>query len=235
MTLAHAPARTADLSLGMVDWVTAKEPVAYQTACALMAERVDAIAAGNAPEVVWLLEHPPMYTAGTSARATDLLQPHRFPVHRTGRGGQLTYHGPGQRVGYVMLDVRRRFGDVRAFVATIEDWIIEALAELGVQAERRPRHIGVWVQDPGSAQPRAKIAAIGVRLRHWVSSHGFSLNVAPDLEHYAGIVPCGIEDAGVTSLAQLGRRAGFPQVDLALRTVFQRRFAPTRDAVLTTR
>jgi lipoyl(octanoyl) transferase len=204
-----------------------QEPVPYEAALAFMAERVQAIVAGTAPELVWLLEHPPLYTAGTSAKDEDLLAPTRFPVYRTGRGGQYTYHGPGQRVAYVMLDVKRRFGDVRAYVAALEDWIIDALACLGVAGERRTGLVGVWVrraQAEGTTR-YDKIAAIGVRLSRWVSSHGVSINVAPDLGHYAGIVPCGIHDAGVTSLAELGHAPGLAEVDLALCAAFERRFA----------
>jgi lipoyl(octanoyl) transferase len=210
-----------------VEWVVAQHPVAYESACALMAERVASIVAGTAPELVWLLQHPPLYTAGTSARAEDLLAPARLPVYRTGRGGQYTYHGPGQRVAYVMLDVKRRFGDVRAYVAALEDWIIDALAILGVKGERRPGLIGVWVHRgrEGGAGTQDKIAAVGVRLSRWVSSHGISVNVDPDLAHYAGIVPCGIRDGGVTSLADLGCRAGLADVDCALRAAFERRFS----------
>jgi lipoyl(octanoyl) transferase len=209
-----------------VEWMVAREPVPYEAACALMAERVQSIIAGAAPELVWLLEHPPLYTAGTSARTEDLIAPERLPVYRTGRGGQYTYHGPGQRVAYAMLDVKRRFGgDVRAYVATLEDWIIDTLASLGVTGERRPGLVGVWVRRPdnGDGAPD-KIAAVGVRLSRWVSSHGVSLNVAPDLGHYAGIVPCGIGDAGVTSLAALGRNADLARVDAALLAAFERRF-----------
>jgi lipoyl(octanoyl) transferase len=209
-----------------IDWMVAQEPVTYEAACALMAERVASILAGTAPELVWLLQHPPLYTAGTSARAEDLLAPARLPVYRTGRGGQYTYHGPGQRVAYVMLDVKRRFGDVRAYVAALEDWIIDTLAILGVRGERRPGLIGVWVhrRRQGGAGTQDKIAAIGVRLSRWVSSHGISLNVDPDLAHYAGIVPCGIRDGGVTGLADLGCRASLADVDDALRAAFERRF-----------
>src|SRR5262245_3658266 len=209
-----------------IDWITSDRPVPYEAACALMAERVAAIAAGAAPELVWLLEHPPLYTAGTSAKPEDLLAPSRLPVYRTGRGGQYTYHGPGQRVAYAMLDVKRRFGDVRAYVAALEAWIIDALAMLDVEAERRPGQVGVWVRRRrADGEPACdKIAAIGVRLSRWVSSHGFSLNVAPDLAHYAGIVPCGIRDAGVTSLADLGRNTSLGEVDLALRATFDARF-----------
>jgi lipoyl(octanoyl) transferase len=200
-----------------------------------MAERVAGIVAGTAPELAWLLEHPPLYTAGTSAKPEDLVFPTRLPVYRTGRGGQYTYHGPGQRVAYVMLDVRRRFGDVRAYVAALEDWVIDALACLGVRGERWPGRIGVWVSRSqengcGGAGPPEKIAAIGVRLSRWVSSHGIALNVAPDLGHYAGIVPCGIRDAGVTSLATLGRNASLSEVDRALRAGFERRFGQTEAA-----
>jgi len=208
-----------------IDWMVTEAPVAYEAACAAMAERVEAIVAGTAPELVWLLEHPALYTAGTSARAEDLIAPSRLPVHRTGRGGQYTYHGPGQRVAYVMLDVKRRFGDVRAYVAALEDWIIDALATFDVKGERRPGRVGVWVRRRASGEDaHDKIAAIGVRLSRWVSSHGISLNVAPDLANYAGIVPCGIRDGGVTSLADLGRNASLSQVDLALRAAFERRF-----------
>jgi lipoyl(octanoyl) transferase len=214
-----------------VDWVVSPGLVPYETACAVMAARVEAILAGAASELVWFLEHPPLYTAGTSARDDDLLDIHRFPVHRSGRGGQFTYHGPGQRVGYVMLDVGRRFGDVRAYVAALETLIVEALAELGVRSETVAGRVGVWVPrrevGPGG---HAKIAAIGVRLRRWVSSHGFSINVAPDLEHFSGIVPCGIADAEATSLAALGVDAGLDRLDQALRSAFESSIGPTRAA-----
>ena len=213
-----------------VAWMVTRQPVPYEAACALMIERVNGIVAGTASELVWLLEHPPLYTAGTSAKAEDLLAPSRFPVHRTGRGGQFTYHGPGQRVAYVMLDVKRRFGDVRAYVAALEDWIIDALAALDVAGERRQSRVGVWVRRREHAEDaHDKIAAIGVRLSRWVSSHGISLNVAPDLEHFAGIIPCGVRDGGVTSLADLGLPADFKKVDLALRAAFERRFDTTVD------
>jgi lipoyl(octanoyl) transferase len=220
-----------------IEWRVSRDYVPYETATALMADRVAAIVAGTAPELVWLLEHPALYTAGTSAKEVDLIAPMRLPVYRTGRGGQFTYHGPGQRVAYVMLDVKRRFGDVRAYVAALEDWIVDALARLGVEGERRTGLVGVWVRRSGQDSGREggdgagwdKIAAIGVRLSRWVSSHGVSLNVAPDLGHYAGIVPCGIRDAGVTSLAALagaaGRAPGLGEVDRALRAAFERRFA----------
>jgi lipoyl(octanoyl) transferase len=218
----------APTPIAPVAWRVTRGLVDYEAACAAMAERARAIASGEAAELVWLLEHPALYTAGTSARDGDLVLPARLPVHRTGRGGQLTYHGPGQRVVYVMLDVRRRFGDVRAFVAALEDWIIDALAGLGVEGERRAGLVGVWVRRAGKGADGAdKIAAIGVRLSRWVSSHGLSLNVAPDLGHYAGIVPCGIRDAGVTSLADLGIAADLAAVDKVLRRAFERRFGPT--------
>ncbi len=224
--------RTKRADAAPIEWAAARELVPYEAALAVMAGRVEAIVAGTAPELVWLLEHPPLYTAGTSAREEDLLSPMQLPVYRTGRGGQYTYHGPGQRVAYVMLDVKRRFGDVRAYVAALEDWIIDALARLGVAGERRTGLIGVWVRrraEEEGAGGYDKIAAVGVRLSRWVSSHGVSLNVAPDLAHYAGIVPCGIRDAGVTSLAELraelGHSPNLGEVDLALRAAFERRFA----------
>jgi lipoyl(octanoyl) transferase len=221
-----------------VEWMVSAGLVPYEAASDFMARRVAAIIAGTAPELVWLLEHPPLYTAGTSAREEDLVAPSRLPVYRTGRGGQFTYHGPGQRVAYVMLDVKRRFGDVRAYVGALEAWIIDTLAAFDVEAERWPGRIGVWVRRKdgasgaaGPTEPRAKIAAIGVRLSRWVSSHGIALNVAPDLADFAGIVPCGIRDAGITSLAALGRTVSLGEVDTALRSAFERRFGTTaRDA-----
>ena len=215
-----------------VAWLVTREPVSYEAASARMAQRVTAIATAAAPELVWLLEHPPLYTAGTSAKPEDLIAPARFPVHRTGRGGQFTYHGPGQRVAYVMLDVKRRFGDVRAYVASLEDWIIDTLAAFDVTGERQPGRVGVWVRRRASSDANGthdKIAAIGVRLSRWVSSHGVSLNVAPDLGHYSGIVPCGIRDGGVTSLADLGLTTDLAEVDRALRRAFEQRFGATMD------
>jgi lipoyl(octanoyl) transferase len=218
-----------------VEWLRSRDLIGYEAACALMAERVDAIAAGNAAELVWLLEHPPLYTAGTSAKTADLIEPGRFPVHRSGRGGQFTYHGPGQRVGYVMLDVRRRWGDVRAFVTALEQLVIDALASLAVEAHTRNGLVGVWVRRQEEGREREdKIAAIGVRLRRWVSSHGLSINVAPDLAHFSGIVPCGIRDDGVTSLAELGSGAGMEALDGALRAAFERRIGLTCDAPAST-
>jgi lipoyl(octanoyl) transferase len=212
-----------------VDWTVSAGRTEYETAVAAMEARAAAIAAGEAPELVWLVEHPPLYTAGTSARAGDLLQPDRFPVIPSGRGGQYTYHGPGQRVIYTMLDVKRRGGDVRAFVAALEAWIIDVLADLGVAGETRQGRVGIWVARPG-ATGEDKIAAIGLRLRKWVSLHGASLNVAPDLAHYDGIVPCGLSEHGVTSLAALGVEVPMNEVDRALRARFARRFGPTQDA-----
>jgi lipoyl(octanoyl) transferase len=217
-----------------VEWRALPGLTPYEDAVAAMEARVEAIAAGAAPEAVWLLEHPPIYTAGTSAKDTDLLDP-RFPVYRSGRGGQYTYHGPGQRVAYVMLDLSRRRRDVRAFVSALEDWLIAALADLGVKGERRAERVGVWVRRPekprGAAGETAedKIAALGLRLRRWVSFHGVALNVAPQLSHFAGIAPCGVRAAhlGVTSLADLGAAHGFEAVDPVLRTRFEELFGPT--------
>jgi len=206
--------------------------VPYQTALAAMDARVAAIAEGRAAELVWLLEHPPLYTAGTSAAPVDLIEA-RFPVYQAGRGGQFTYHGPGQRVGYVMLDFKRRAPDVRRFVASIEEWIIRTLATFGVQGERREDRVGVWVRRPDKGEgAEDKIAAIGIRVQRWVTLHGFSLNVAPDLSHFSGIVPCGVSEQkfGVTSLAELGRPASMPDVDRALRAAFEPLFGTTIDA-----
>jgi lipoyl(octanoyl) transferase len=197
-----------------------------------MTSRAGAIARGEAAELVWLLEHPPLYTSGTSAKPQELLEP-RFPVHVTGRGGQFTYHGPGQRVGYVMLDLKRRAPDVRRLVATIEEWIIRTLATFGVDGERRENRVGVWVKRPGKGEgAEDKIAAIGIRIQRWVTLHGFSLNVAPDLSHFSGIVPCGVSEQkfGVTSLADLGRPASMPDVDQALRGAFAPLFGSTAAA-----
>ncbi|MDP3173249.1 MAG: lipoyl(octanoyl) transferase LipB [Phenylobacterium sp.] len=212
----------------LVQWATSAAPVAYPEAVAAMEARVAAIVEGRADELVWLLEHPPLYTAGVSAKAADLLQPDRFEVFRSGRGGQYTYHGPGQRVAYVMLDLSRRTRDVRAFVGALEAWVIAALARAGVHGEVRAGRVGVWVDQPGGGE--AKIAALGVKLRRWVSFHGVSINVAPDLEHFAGIVPCGVTDHGVTSLSALGARANMTAFDVALRTSFEDIFGSTLDA-----
>jgi lipoyl(octanoyl) transferase len=214
---------------GIVDWAVSDCQVPYETAVAVMEHRVAAIAEGRASELVWLLEHPPLYTAGTSARPQDLLQPDRFPVHQTGRGGQFTYHGPGQRIAYVMLDLRRRGRDVRGFVGLLEAWLIATLARFNVAGEIRPDRVGVWVRRPErGAEVEDKIAAIGLRLRHWVSFHGISLNVEPDLEHFSGIVPCGVSRHGVTSLADLGLTATMADVDVALRVAFEQTIAGVR-------
>ena len=204
-----------------LEWRCHDAPVAYPEALAAMEARVEAIRAGTAAEAVWLLEHPPLYTAGTSARAADLLVPDRFPVYRTGRGGQYTYHGPGQRVGYVMLDLKARGADVRAYVQGLEDWLIRALARFNVTGERRAGRVGIWVERGGR---ECKIAAIGVRVRRWVSYHGIALNVEPDLSHFEGIVPCGIRDYGVTSLADLGLPVTLADADVALRETFEEVF-----------
>jgi lipoyl(octanoyl) transferase len=203
---------------GAIEWRIDKTPVDYEPAVEEMEARVAAIRAGTAPELVWLLEHPALYTAGTSARDEDLLDPSRLPVHRTGRGGRYTYHGPGQRIAYVMLDLARRGPDVRCHVHRLEEWIIRTLARFDIRGERRDGRVGIWVVRPGGAEE--KIAAIGVRVRHWVTYHGLAINVDPELAHYRGIVPCGIAEHGVTSLASLGVRATVEEVDAALRTVF---------------
>ena len=212
-----------------VEWAVSNAHVDYEAAVAFMEARVAAIAAGEAAEMVWLLEHPPLYTAGVSARDEDLLDAGRFPVHRTGRGGQFTYHGPGQRVAYVMLDLNRRGKDVRAFVRGLEDWLIGALDAFGLSAGVREGRVGVWVERKGAGWAREdKVAAIGVKVRKWVSFHGVSLNVEPDLTHFGGIVPCGIQEHGVTSLVDLGVLATMDEADGALRDSFNRVFGPVR-------
>jgi lipoyl(octanoyl) transferase len=224
--------RQAKLGAGapLIEWAQSKTLVDYPDAVAAMQDRASHIAAGTAAELVWLLEHPPIYTAGTSAREDELLARDRFPVYRTGRGGRLTYHGPGQRIIYVMLDVKRRGGDVRAFITALEGWIIGTLADLGVAGETRSDRVGVWVRRPQRGpDAEDKIAAIGLRLTKWVSLHGISLNVAPDLSHYSGIIPCGIAGHGVTSLADLGVEHRMEIVDNVLRDRFERDFGPTRD------
>ena len=207
-----------------VEWRVEPGLQPYEDAVRGMEERVAAIRAGSADELAWLVEHPPLYTAGTSARKEDLLAPDRFPVHATGRGGEFTYHGPGQRVVYLMLDLASRGRDVRRFVRAIESWLIGALAEFDIEGERRAGRVGIWVERPGG---EAKIAAVGLRLRHWISYHGVSLNVAPDLSHYDGIVPCGIGGHGVTSLADLGVAASMEAVDDALLRRFAAVFGET--------
>lgn len=211
-----------------VDWLVSSDPVPYPDAVEAMRGRAAAIAAGEAAEAVWLVEHPPIYTAGTSANAADLLSPDRFPVHQTGRGGQYTYHGPGQRVVYVMLDLRQRGRDVRALVEGLEHWVIATLAAFNVTSAIRPGRVGVWVPRPEKGPGREdKIAAIGVRVSRWVSFHGLSLNVSPDLSHFGGIVPCGISDQGVTSLKDLGQLVSMEEVDMALKASFQPIFGPS--------
>lgn len=208
-----------------IEWRVTDAPVAYPDAIALMEARVAEIAAGTAGELVWLLEHPPLYTAGTSAKPADLVDPDRFPVFEAGRGGQYTYHGPGQRVVYVMLDVKKRSGDVRAFVTALEGWVIDALAAFNVKGETRPDRVGVWVRRPEKGVDREdKIAAIGIRLRRWISFHGISINVEPDLTHFDGIVPCGIREHGVTSLVDLGLPVTMADLDVALKQTFEQRF-----------
>lgn len=214
----------------MVEWRISSNPVEYLTAIQTMEDQVDRIVKGTANELIWLLEHPPLYTAGTSANPTDLVDPNRFEVFPTRRGGQYTYHGPGQRVAYVMLDLNKRGKDVRAYVNKLEQWVIQTLAEFNVTAERKPGRVGVWVNRPDkplnadAAPAEDKIAAIGVRIRKWVAFHGVSINVEPDLSHYSGIIPCGIQNHGVTSLVDLGLPVTMEDVDLALQSTFGKVF-----------
>ena len=231
-------ARNAELlvpvSGALVEWAIADAPVDYPAAVAAMEAQAAAIAAGAAAERVWLVEHPALYTAGTSARGDELIEPGRFPVFETGRGGRYTYHGPGQRVAYVMLDLSRRGQDVRRFVATLEEWIIRTLWHFHIRGERRDDRVGVWVGRPEKGAGREdKIAAIGIRVRRWVSYHGIAINVDPVLEHFSGIVPCGIAGHGVTSFADLGLSTSIAEVDLALRANFEALFGPTVDAAAT--
>lgn len=209
---ARAPAADA------VEWQISEHLVGYPEALAAMEKRVEAIRVGRARELCWLLEHPPLYTAGTSARPADLLTPERFPVFAAGRGGQYTYHGPGQRVAYLMLDLQRRGTDLRAYIWRLEEWVIRALARFNIRGERRQGRVGIWVVKPGGVE--AKIAAIGVRVRRWVTYHGVAINLDPDLEHFAGIVPCGIRGYGVTSIADLGLTTTMPELDGALMQSF---------------
>ncbi len=219
-----------------VEWRVEESLVDYDMAVSFMEERAAAIRDGRADELVWLVEHPPLYTAGTSAREADLIAPDRFPVHHTGRGGEYTYHGPGQRVAYVMLDLKRRRCDVRAFVSALEAWIIETLASMNIKGERREDRVGVWVVRPerpplaDGTPAEDKVAAIGIRLRRWVSFHGISINVEPDLEHFSGIVPCGVTGHGVTSLVDLGLPVTMADADLALQQSFEAVFGATRNA-----
>jgi lipoyl(octanoyl) transferase len=214
----------------MVEWITAQGLTDYDTALAFMEDRVEGIIAGTAEECIWLLEHPPLYTSGTSAKAADLVDPDRFPVYDARRGGEYTYHGPGQRVAYVMLDVGRRGRDVRQFVKNLEHWIIDTLDTFNVKGEIRSGRVGVWVQRPekphhaDGSVAEDKIAALGIRLRKWVSFHGLSVNVEPDLSHFDGIIPCGIRDHGVTSLVDLGLPVGMDDLDVALKSCFAARF-----------
>jgi len=200
-----------------IEWRISDAPVPYEQALAFMNERAAAIREGGAKECIWLLEHPPLFTAGTSADPSELLNPMDFPVFEAGRGGRYTYHGPGQRVGYVMLDLEKRGKDIRCFVHQLEQWMIDTLSELGVDAHRAEGRIGIWV---GEGANDAKIGALGVRVKRWVTLHGFALNVAPDLSHFRGIVPCGIAEFGVTSLAELGKQSGLERVDDALKRAF---------------
>jgi lipoyl(octanoyl) transferase len=230
-----------DLDIGLkappgtapVEWRIADALVPYEQAVAAMEARAAAIAAGREPELVWLIEHPPLYTAGTSAKPTQVIEA-RFPVFESGRGGQMTYHGPGQRVAYVMLDLKRRGPDVRRFVASLEEWIIRTLADFNVRGERREDRIGVWVRRPEkSAGFEDKIAAIGIRVKQWVTLHGMAINVDPDLTHFSGIVPCGVSEQryGVTSLTDLGLTVTLPEVDMVLRREFETLFGSTDYAV----
>jgi lipoyl(octanoyl) transferase len=202
---------------GDIEWRVSEASVPYPEALSFMDRRAAAIRAGTEPECIWLLEHPPLFTAGTSADAAELFNPQQFPVFDAGRGGRYTYHGPGQRVGYVMLDLEKRGKDIRRFVQALEGWMIDALAELGVSAHRASGRIGIWV---GEGRDEKKISALGVRVKRWVTLHGFALNVAPDLTHFGGIVPCGIADFGVTSLAELGKQMPMKRVDAALKRSF---------------
>jgi lipoyl(octanoyl) transferase len=227
MDLSGARARPSPETFGApgadaVEWRVSAGLIPHPKALAAMEDRVAAIRAGAAPELVWLLEHPPLYTAGTSARAEDLLAPRRLPVFDAGRGGQYTYHGPGQRVAYVMLDLLRRKPDLRRYIRQLEEWVIQALARFNVQGERREGRIGIWVVKPGGHE--AKIAAIGVRVRRWVTYHGVAINLEPDLEHFSGIVPCGISGFGVTSLADLGLTTTMLELDAALMATFEEAF-----------
>jgi lipoyl(octanoyl) transferase len=200
-----------------VEWQVSDAPVPYEEALATMEARAAAVREGTAPELVWLLEHPPLFTAGTSADPSELINPDHFPVFEAGRGGRYTYHGPGQRVGYVILDLEKRGKDIRRFVHSLEGWMIDVLADLGVPAHRAAGRIGIWV---GEGKAEAKIGALGVRVKRWVTLHGFSINVAPDLSHFSGIVPCGISEYGVTSLAELGKQIPLMGVDDALKRSF---------------
>jgi len=214
-----------------IGWAISEQPVPYPQALEAMNARADAIRRKEASQLVWLLEHPPLYTAGTSAQREDLLDPNRFPVFETGRGGQFTYHGPGQRVAYIMLDMKARGGDVRGLVADLERWVIEALSAFNIKGERREGRVGIWVRRPEKGETREdKVAAIGLRVSRWVTTHGISFNVEPELSHYTGIVPCGIQAHGVTSLADLGLPVSMADADVALRVAFEKVFGPVVSA-----
>lgn len=218
-----------DAQSNEVEWRISDVSIEYPDAIAFMEQRVADIRAGTAPETVWLLEHPPLYTAGTSSDPVELVDADRFPVYKTGRGGRYTYHGPGQRVAYVMLDLKKRGPDVRQYVYNLEDWVIRTLAQFSIIGERREGRVGIWVRQGAPDNPMAredKVAAIGVRIRKWVTFHGISINVEPDLSHFEGIIPCGIAEHGVTSLWDLGITATLPEVDTALRTAFTEVFGP---------
>ena len=217
-----------------VEWIISSGLVEYPDALKVMDERVDLIQKGNAKELVWLLEHPPLYSAGTSAKPEDLLKPNRFPVFKTGRGGQYTYHGPGQRVAYIMLDLNRRRRDIRAFVSSLETWIINTLAKFNIRGERRSDRIGIWVRrtDLNNSEREDKIGAIGIRIRRWVTLHGISINVTPDLEHFGGIIPCGIGGYGVTSFEDIGQPLEVYDLDVELRTEFDQLFGERGEMAL---
>ncbi|WP_346895158.1 lipoyl(octanoyl) transferase LipB [uncultured Roseibium sp.] len=225
----HPQVSSPSVECPPVDWIVSDNLVGYEEAVAKMEAHVARISAGTGNERVWLLEHPPLYTAGTSADAGDLVAPDRFPVFKTGRGGQFTYHGPGQRVAYVMLDLKRRRQDIRAFVAALEAWLINTLWQYHIRGERREDRVGVWVRRPDrGANVEDKIAAIGIRVRKWVTFHGISFNVDPELEHFSGIVPCGVQDHGVTSLVDLGIPVSMAENDTVLRAEFEKIFGETR-------
>ncbi|WP_316861730.1 lipoyl(octanoyl) transferase LipB [uncultured Cohaesibacter sp.] len=216
-----------------IEWLISDTPVPYPQAISFMEKRITQIAKGEAKECVWLLEHPPLYTAGTSANPKDLVAPDKFDVFTTGRGGQYTYHGPGQRIAYVMLDLSQRKQDIRLFVAALEKWIINSLAEHNIKGEHRDDRVGVWVPRPQKGPDvEDKIAAIGIRVRKWITFHGISLNIEPELEHYNGIIPCGIAQHGVTSFVDLGYPIAMSDVDITLRQEFEKIFGPTCMATL---
>ena len=217
-----------------VEWIISSGLVEYPDALKAMDERVDSIQKGNAKELVWLLEHPPLYSAGTSAKPKDLLTPKRFPVFKTGRGGQYTYHGPGQRVAYIMLDLNRRRRDIRAFVSSLETWIINTLSKFNIRGERRSDRIGIWVRrtDLNNSEREDKIGAIGIRIKRWVTLHGISINVSPDLEHFGGIIPCGIDGYGVTSFEDIGQPLEVYDLDVELRTEFDQLFGKNGEMAL---